>query len=271
MAIYVVGDVQGCASALHSLLEQVDFRPGRDTLWLAGDLVNRGPDNLGVLRLVISLGDAAVSVLGNHDLHLLGVAAQARSSGRKDTIEDIINAPDCDELLHWLRHRPLLYQQGDYVLSHAGVPHIWNVYEARQRAREVEAALRSDDYASFLHHMYGNKPKQWRDDLSDWSRLRVITNYFTRMRFIEASGALDFDSKDSRKPPTHNLRPWFDFARKPEDAPYTFLFGHWAALEGRTEQTGFIALDTGCVWGGCLTMLRLEDQVFFRQRCDQNA
>lgn len=270
MSIYVVGDIQGCASTLEKLLNQVDFQPGQDTLWVAGDLVNRGPDNLGVLRLIKNLGDSAVAILGNHDLHLLGVAAEARAQGRKDTIQDVLNAPDCEELLDWLRHRPLMYQQGDYVLSHAGVPHIWNVQEARARAGEVEAMLRSDAYVEFFQHMYGNQPKGWQAELSDWERLRVITNYFTRMRFIDAEGQLDFNMKDSAQSDNQSLRPWFEFERPPEDQPYTFLFGHWAALEGRTGLKYFIALDTGCVWGGCLTMLRLEDQVFFRRSCDRS-
>lgn len=271
MSIYVVGDIQGCASALEKLLTQVDFQPGRDTLWVAGDLVNRGPDNLGVLRFIKGLGDSAVAILGNHDLHLLGVAAEARSSGRKDTIQDVINAPDCDELLDWLRHRPLLYQQGDYVLSHAGVPHIWTVSQARARAKEVEATLRSDAYPEFLQNMYGNQPNGWQDDLSDWARLRVITNYFTRMRLIDVQGQLDFDTKDSTHSNNQELRPWFEFERQEEDQPYSFLFGHWAALEGRTGLARFIALDTGCVWGGCLTMMRLEDQAYFRHSCDRSV
>lgn len=266
MATYVVGDIQGCNEPFQRLLKQVGFDRELDTLWLAGDLVNRGPDNLAVLRYVKGLGNHARVVLGNHDLHLLAVHAGAKKLGKKDTITDVLNAPDCAELIDWLRHQRLLYREGPWVLSHAGVPHIWSVDQALAHAREVEEVLASVRCRDFLHNMYGNTPGRWKDKLKGWERLRVITNYFTRMRFVEQDGSLNLKAKEglgSTPPGTH---PWFEYPRKDADMGARFLFGHWAALEGYTGQEGqnfrhrFTALDTGCVWGGALTMMRLDDQ-----------
>lgn len=259
MATYVVGDIQGCFEPLQRLLELANFDATQDKIWFAGDLVNRGPNNLDVLRFIKNLGNQAVVVLGNHDLHLLAVANGARLLNRKDTLQDILNAPDREELLHWLRHRPLLHKEGKYVLSHAGVPQIWSANEAKTYANEVETVLQSDSYIEFLHNMYGDKPKRWKDSLTSWKRLRIITNYLTRMRLVNKEGRLDYDFKGPNDVPALGMWPWFSFTRKPEDEDVTFLFGHWATLEGNTGKNNFIALDTGCVWGGSLTMLRIDD------------
>jgi bis(5'-nucleosyl)-tetraphosphatase (symmetrical) len=259
VATYVVGDVQGCFDALRRLLDSAGFDAATDLLWSVGDLVNRGPDNLGTLRFFRSLGERALVVLGNHDLHLLAVEAGARKSGRKDTLQDVLQAPDAEQLLDWLRHQPLLHQAGPYVLSHAGVPHIWTATEARAYASEVTAQLRRTDYRDFLLHMYGDQPDRWSPRLAGWERLRVIVNYFTRMRFIGAAGNLDFSAKEGADEAPVGMHPWFEYPRAGTDRHSIFLFGHWAALNGKTGEPRFMALDTGCVWGGHLTMVRLDD------------
>lgn len=264
MATYVVGDIQGCFDALRRLLDNAGFDLAHDHLWSVGDLVNRGPDNLSTLRFFRDLGERGQVVLGNHDLHLLAVEAGARKSGRKDTLQDVLQAPDAEELLNWLRHQPLLHRSGPYVLSHAGVPHIWNTAEADSYTSEVTAQLRQPDYRDFLQHMYGDQPDRWSAQLAGWDRLRVIVNYFTRMRFIGMAGNLDFAAKESAEEAPAGMRPWFDYPRQDTDRYTVFLFGHWAALNGKTGKPRFIALDTGCIWGGHLTMLRLDDGVKFQ-------
>lgn len=259
MATYVVGDIQGCFDALRRLLDSATFDPAHDRLWSVGDLVNRGPDNLNTLRFFRDLGERALAVLGNHDLHLLAVEAGARKSGRKDTVQDVLEAPDAPKLLHWLRHQPLIHLAGPYVLSHAGVPHIWSAAEASAFAAEVETQLRRDDYRNFLLHMYGDQPDRWYPELTGWDRLRVIVNYFTRMRFIGTGGNLDFAAKEGAEEAPFGMHPWFAYPRQTADRHAVFLFGHWAALNGETGKPRFIGLDTGCIWGGHLTMLRLDD------------
>lgn len=259
MATYVIGDIQGCYDAFLRLLDKAAFDPGCDRLWLTGDLVNRGPDNLSTLRFIKDLGEQAVTVLGNHDLHLLGVDAEARKPGKKDTLRDVLDAPDREELLDWLRHQPLIYREGPYVLSHAGIPHIWSVAEAADYAAEVATRLRQPDYRAFLQQMYGNEPACWEPGLRGSERLRVIVNYSTRMRFIAPDGTLNFAAKKGSDQAPPGMRPWYDYPRPEADRHTVFLFGHWAALEGRTGKPHFIALDTGCVWGSQLTLVRLED------------
>jgi bis(5'-nucleosyl)-tetraphosphatase (symmetrical) len=258
MATYVVGDIQGCFDAFRCLLDKAAFDPGKDRLWLAGDLVNRGPDNLSTLRFIKGLGERALTVLGNHDLHLLGVEAAARKPGKKDTLRDVLDAPDRDELLDWLRQQPLVHREGPYVLCHAGIPHIWSAAEAAAYADEVTTRLRQPDYREFLLEMYGNEPPRWQPELTGNERLRVIVNYCTRMRFVAPDGTLDFAAKKGSDHAPPGMRPWYDYPRGEVDRHTVFLFGHWAALEGRTGKPHFIALDTGCVWGGKLTMLCLE-------------
>ncbi len=268
MATYVVGDLQGCFEPLQRLLDQAKFDPKQDNIWFAGDLVNRGPDNLRVLRFIKGLGSSAIAILGNHDLHLLATAASIRKPSRKDTIQDVLAAPDREELLLWLRQRPLMHklelEQDTYVMSHAGIPHIWSSAEAFSYAKEVEALLAGDQSLDFFSNMYGDSPNRWTEQLQGWDRLRVITNYLTRMRLIDGNGRLDFDCKGSEDTSSDAMKPWYSFPRKPQDSNVTFLFGHWAALNGVTGHNHYIALDTGCVWGGKLTMMRIEDHKLFQ-------
>lgn len=267
MAFYAIGDVQGCREALEDLLEQIAFDPRHDRLWLAGDLVARGPDSLGVLRLVRELGPAAQTVLGNHDLHLLAVHHGLAPAKPKDRIQAVLDAPDRAELLDWLRHRPLLLHDAaaDCVLTHAGIPPLWSLEQARRLAHEVEAALQGAEISIFLQHMYGNEPARWHDGLSGMTRLRVITNYLTRMRALYPDGSLDLHFKEGPATLPADRLPWFAL---PNPALHVgrVLFGHWAALEGRTGHPRFIALDSGCVWGRHLTAYRIDDGRIFTSR-----
>lgn len=268
MALYAIGDVQGCRAALEDLLEQVAFDPARDRLWLAGDLVARGPDSLGVLRLVRDLGPSAETVLGNHDLHLLAVHYGAAEAKPRDRTQPILDADDRIELMDWLRHRPLLLadHEQDVVLTHAGIPPGWSLDKAAQLAREVEVELQSSEIAVFLMHMYGNWPALWSDSLKGMTRLRVIVNHFTRMRLLHADGALDLHYKEDLAGIPPGLRPWY-VVPNPDLTMGRVLFGHWAALEGHTGDPRFVALDTGCVWGRHLTAYRVDDgQVFTSRR-----
>lgn len=268
MSTYVIGDVQGCFDELKQLLTQIEFNPDHDTLWFTGDLINRGPNSLAVLRFVKALGDRHQIVLGNHDLHLLAVAYGAADMNRHDTINDILTAPDKAELIDWLRHCPLLYHdaQTAYVLVHAGLAPAWTIKQAEQLAREVETVLRSSHPSTFLKHMYGNLPDEWRDDLSGVERLRCITNYLTRMRFCYTDGRLDLIYKGEIAGKPKDLIPWFEV--KPRaNAEAKIIFGHWAALGGEVNMPNLYALDTGCVWGNCLTAMRLEDEKRFRVNC----
>lgn len=257
MAIYAVGDIQGCYERLRCLLDEINFDSSKDTLWVAGDLVNRGPDSLKTLRYIKSLGRSARVVLGNHDLHLLAVARGAQGRKRKDTFSDILDAPDVEELMDWLRHQKLMVRDRDrkVVMTHAGVPHIWKVKQAKRYANELEAILRSDECDAFLEAMYGNTPKLWCESLKGLERLRVITNYFTRMRFIDEDGVLDFDSKLGPLNAPDGYRPWYAYAR---NSNTKIVFGHWAALEGVVSNPQMVAVDTGCVWGGKLTVVNLD-------------
>jgi len=265
MPTYAIGDIQGCHTEFRKLLEQIRFDPAQDRLWLVGDLVNRGPGSLEVLRLVKSFGDSAITVLGNHDLHLLAVAAGEAALHRSDTLDEILNAPDRDELLTWLRHQRLLYVEGDCVLVHAGLLPQWSVKQAASLASEVEKALRGDNYAAFFEHMYGNSPHGWSDDYSGYKRLRVITNALTRMRICTPQGEMEFKFKGEVEKIPQDYVPWFDLPkRKSRDA--TVIFGHWSAL-GLKVLPNISALDTGCLWGGTLTAIRLEDRQLFQVAC----
>merc|ERR1711879_8465 len=249
---------------LQRLLVTISFNPNEDRLWLAGDLVNRGPQSLEVLRWARSLGDRVVAVLGNHDLHLLARYYGATRSNRKDTLDDIFDAPDCDELMHWLRHRPLLHYDTaqNWCMSHAGLPPIWSPEQARQRAAEVEAILQGPDCSDFFQHMYGNQPDSWSDQLTGMDRYRVIVNYLARMRFLDQEARMDLKHKEEPGTQPSGYYPWFEFA--PLTSHQTRLvFGHWAALQGQTGIPNVYAIDTGCVWGSQLTALRLDDQQLF--------
>ncbi|MCM0613449.1 symmetrical bis(5'-nucleosyl)-tetraphosphatase [Marinobacter sediminum] len=257
MTDYAIGDIQGCYDRLRDVLAKVDFSPSRDRLWVAGDLINRGPSSLATLRYIESLGSSAVVVLGNHDLHLLAVALGGHQTRKKDTLSDILDAPDRDRLIVWLRQQHLCIHDPDrnLIMAHAGLPHIWSVDRAMSFAREVEAVIAGDGAGEYFTHMYGNQPECWHDALAGMDRWRIITNYFTRMRFIAEDGTLELATKESEDSAPAGFAPWFRFSRQDD---VQVLFGHWAALEGRTGHDQFVALDTGCVWGGALTMMNLD-------------
>lgn len=266
MATYAIGDVQGCHAELVKLMVAIRFDQATDRLWLVGDLVNRGPGSLEVLRLIKSLGDSAITVLGNHDLHLLAVAEGAAELHRSDTLDEILAAPDRDELLNWLRNQRLLHAEGEYVLVHAGLLPDWSIKKAGKLAHEVEQALRGDDYATFLTRMYGNNPHGWDDSLTGYKRLRVITNALTRMRICNEAGEMEFKFKGEIQDIPTGYRPWFDMPeRASRDA--TVIFGHWSAL-GLMVNENAIALDTGCLWGGPMSAIRLEDRQLFQVECN---
>lgn len=258
MATYIVGDLQGCLHELELLLERVGFHPSRDQLWLTGDLVARGPDSLGCLRRVVALGNAAQTVLGNHDLHLLAIAHGIGKAKASDHVSAILNAADRADLLNWLRHQPLLAEHDShgFVMTHAGIPPQWDLAQARLAARQAEAELRSSQYRQRLRQMYGNQPDRWQPELTATEQLRYSINAFTRMRLCHPDGRLEFDNKACPSTAPQGLRPWFELRGEHQDPP--LVFGHWAALEGKCEQAGIHALDTGCVWGGSLTLLCWE-------------
>ncbi len=254
MSTYLIGDVHGCYDELIALLAQVEFDPRRDTLWLTGDLVARGPGSLEVLRYVKSLGDSVRLVLGNHDLHLLAVFAGISRNKPKDRLKPLLEAPDADELLNWLRRQPLLQvdEEKKLVMAHAGITPQWDLETAQQCARDVEAVLSSDSYPFFLDAMYGDMPNHWSNELSGLARLRFISNAFTRMRYCFPNGQLDMYSKEAPEDAPAPLKPWFAIPGPVSNA-YSIAFGHWASLEGRGTPEGIYALDTGCCWGGELT------------------
>lgn len=271
MSTYAIGDIQGCLGAFNSLLEQIAFDPTQDRLLLAGDLVSRGEDSLGTLRRIHALRDVVTCVLGNHDLHLLALASGAANVREKERdLAEILAAPDRDILLDWLRQQPLAVDLPDFnaLLVHAGVPPLWTAAETLSRAAEVQAVLRSEQADAFFSAMYGNSPAGWSDDLSGMTRLRVITNYLTRMRFVDMDGALDLSRKGEAEQAPPGFMPWFQHPHR-RATDVRILFGHWAALEGRVSESQLEALDTGCVWGGQLTALRLEDNRRFH--CDCHA
>lgn len=272
MATYAIGDIQGCFLPFMRLLEAIEFDSAKDTLWVTGDLVNRGDASLQVLRYLYQAGERHQIVLGNHDLHLLAVAAGARQTHSGDTLQDILNAPDKNELLDWLRHRPLLVHDAarGYVMTHAGLAPAWTLAKAIALAQEVEAVIQSDHWRDFMPLMYGNQPDLWRDDLTGADRLRCIINYFTRMRFCDHSGRLNLTHKGKIDSADPTYLPWFDV--KPRlCTEVKIIFGHWAALEGKTDQPNLFALDTGCVWGNALSAMRLEDNMRFSVRCEACA
>ncbi|GAB1233131.1 symmetrical bis(5'-nucleosyl)-tetraphosphatase [Ferrigenium sp. UT5] len=265
MAIYAIGDIQGCYDELQQLLEQIRFDPAQDKLWFVGDLVNRGPGSLEVLRLVKSLGDSAITVLGNHDLHLIAVDAGIGQLHKSDTLDEILAAPDREALLHWLRHQRLMHAEGEHVLVHAGLLPQWTVGQALGLAHEVESVLRSENHSAFLEQMYGNTPQGWDDGLAGYKRLRVIVNAFTRLRVCTPQGGMEFKFKGEVENIPDGYVPWFEVSgRKSADA--TVIFGHWSAL-GLKVEPKVIALDTGCLWGGPMTAMRLGDRRLFQVNC----
>ena len=266
MATYAIGDIQGCFTSLTALLNRINFDPARDRLWLVGDLVNRGPDSLQTLRFVRDLGSSAVTVLGNHDLYLLMVAyGTVRARGKDDTIQSVLDAPDRDVLLGWLRTRPLMHLEDGFAMVHAGLLPGWTVTQARALAREVEGALAGPYHADLLNNMWGSEPAAWHDGLRDYERIRVIVNAMTRMRFCTPDGVMDFKVKGEVTKAPKGYVPWFEVpGRKSTDA--TVVFGHWSALGLRIEPN-LLALDSGCLWGRELTAVRLEDRKVFQVAC----
>lgn len=267
MTVYAIGDVQGCYDELQALLDRLAFNLASDKLWLTGDLVNRGPQSLEVLRFVKALGPRAISVLGNHDLHLLAVARGRRRAHRSDTLDGVLAAPDRDELLDWLRHRPLLHHDAALALTliHAGLPPQWDLDRALRCAGEVESVLRSEDFEEFFDHMYGDSPAQWSDELRGWGRIRFITNCLTRLRYCDRDGRLDLHEKGPPGGQAAGLVPWFEVpSRRSQDL--TIIFGHWSSLRISPADMAchrVYPLDTSCSWGGELSGLRLSDRRLF--------
>jgi bis(5'-nucleosyl)-tetraphosphatase (symmetrical) len=254
---YVIGDIQGCFAEFQALLARVEFDPAQDQLWIAGDMINRGPGNVAVLRYLKSLGERAVCVLGNHDFFFLAVFAGAVEATPHDTLDDLLAAPDRDELVDWLRHRPLFHAQDSFAMVHAGLLPQWSVAQAQALAGEVAAELRGEHWQAFLRGLWGSKPKNWRDDLVGADRLRIIVNALCRLRFLRPDGSIDLKPK-GRPEDTPELIPWYDY---PEARwrSHTIFHGHWSAL-GFRDMGQVVALDSGCVWGASLTAMRLEDR-----------
>lgn len=265
MATYAIGDVQGCYDELQDLLRCILFDPEKDTLWFAGDLVNRGPKSLEVLRFIKNLPRSVV-VLGNHDIHLLSLANRLAEAPKNHGLNEVLKAPDCDSLIDWLRHQPLFHYDSTlgFAMVHAGIPPQWDLSLALDCAQEAQRMLQSDQYPEFLKHLYGNQPIRWHAQLAGWSRLRFIVNALTRMRFCDATGKLDFSTKGGIGTQPPGYFAWFEVpGRLLSGVP--IVFGHWAALEGKTGVAPQVfALDTGCVWGNYLTAMRLEDKCFFQ-------
>ena len=272
MATYAIGDVQGCYRELRSLLRACGFDARRDTLWFVGDLVNRGPSSLDVLRFVTDLGDRAQTVLGNHDLHLVASARGIRPLRAKDTFQDVLDAPDGEELVDWLRERPVIHRDADrgFVMVHAGIAPAWTIDDALVHGAELSRALRAPNHARLLSGMYGNEPDAWQETLTGIDRLRFTTNAFTRMRYCRRDSRLDFS--DTGPPGTQDpsLVPWFELRDARADGT-RIVFGHWATLQveaALSRELHVRHVDAGCVWGGSLTALRLEDDRKFSVGCD---
>ena len=276
MALYLIGDVQGCDEALGRLLDKIAFSPSRDRIVLLGDLVNRGSGSDAVLRRVQGYGASARSLLGNHDLHLLGVAHGAREAGRKDTLAAVLDAPDREKLIDWLRQQHMALHEtiagADLLMVHAGVPPQWGVGDTLTLASEVEAVLRGPALGEFLQTMYGNEPSRWSATLTGSARLRAIVNALTRLRFCSAEGVMDFESKDGAASAPDGFMPWFDVPGR-RTAHATVAFGHWSTL-GWVSRPDLLATDTGCVWGGCLSAARigatLPEREHIKVQCPQS-
>jgi bis(5'-nucleosyl)-tetraphosphatase (symmetrical) len=262
---YAIGDIQGCYEPLQRLLEHIDFNERLDRLWCVGDLVNRGPQSLAVLRFLKTLPIKAIITLGNHDLHLLASLFAGKPwKGHDDTIQEILHAEDGEELGHWLRKQAIIHYSPElnYVMCHAGIAPVWDLRQALRLGQELEDALSGAHYVEFLNQMYGNTPQLWSEQLEGVERLRLITNYFTRMRFCDREGTLELHYKGTLAQAPDNLYPWYGVPGRKEISP-DLLFGHWAALRGVCPHPQIHALDTGCLWGGPLTALRLQDKQRF--------
>ena len=269
MSTYAIGDLQGCYRSLQALLERIDFDATRDRLWFLGDLVNRGPGSLECLRFVSDLGDRATVVLGNHDLHLLAVAEGVSKPGKRDTIQQILDAPDRDELLDWLRSQKLVHLEGSFLMVHAGLLPQWSLSQAMELASEIESLIRSPNRRDFLKHMYGNEPNRWDDTLTGPARYRIVTNAMTRMRLLDENDALNLEFKGELGTIPAGQHPWF-MKRHPSTIDITILAGHWSAL-GLHVTANFIGLDSGCAWGRQLSAFRLEDRAIFQVACAETT
>lgn len=267
MATYAIGDVQGGYSHLRRLLDVCRFDPARDRLWLVGDLVNRGHESAQVLRFVKRLGSSALAVLGNHDLTLLAIHAGAIAPRARDTIRDVLDAPDRDELMGWLRARPLVHAEAPYLMVHAGLLPAWSPEQAVALSREVETVLQGEGFGEFCRRMYGNTPDRWDGALTGYDRLRAIVNGMTRLRLCTLEGAMDFAYTGNLEHAPEGLIPWFEMPGRASEGTKV-VFGHWAAL-GLRLRDDLLALDTGCLWGGRLTAVRLEDRKVFQVPCAQ--
>ncbi len=268
MTWFAIGDLQGCATQLELLIARIDVVAPGAQLVFVGDLVNRGPESLRTLRLLTSLGTRARTVLGNHDLHLLAAAHGVRAPSRSDTLDDILVAPDRDRLLDWLRRQPLALMANDHLVVHAGVLPQWTASQVLALSAEVEARLQADDWPDFLQTMYGNTPARWDDQLMGADRLRCIVNALTRLRFCTADGTMEFATKEGPGAPPAGYLPWFDVpGRKTADTP--IVFGHWSTL-GLVTRDKLLGLDTGCVWGGKLSAMRLPDRLLLQVDCPQH-
>jgi bis(5'-nucleosyl)-tetraphosphatase (symmetrical) len=270
MAVYLVGDLQGCDAPLGRLLARVDFSPSRDTLYVLGDLVNRGPASAAVLRRLAAYGDAAHCLLGNHDLSLLAVAHGHRAPHRNDTMDDVLLAADCEAMLHWLRHRSMALHAHGILMVHGGVLPQWDAAQVLALAGEVETVLRGPALDDFLAHMWGNQPDHWDDALTGADRLRVIVNALTRLRFCTPQGVMDHKASGRIDQAPAGMLPWFDVPGR-RTAGIPIAFGHWSTL-GYLRRPDLIALDTGCVWGGCLSALKLApdgNHELVQERCEQ--
>lgn len=271
MTTYAVGDIQGCLEPLQCLLKHVNFDPKKDQLWSVGDMVNRGPQSLETLRFLKDLGKSAKIVLGNHDLHLLAILRGHKAMKPHSTMRNILDAPDRDELEYWLRQLPLVYRDKKlgYTMVHAGIPPQWTLRKALKLAKEVESKLQSDKKVdTFLKGMYGDQPDIWKRNITGTDRTRLITNYFTRMRFCTEKGQLDLDNKDTDfKHPPKGFDAWFNHPKR-KTRKKKIIFGHWAALHGDTHKAkNVFALDTGCVWGNKMRLMCLEEQVYYECDC----
>ena len=265
MATYAIGDIQGCFDALQALLLECGFNASRDRLWFVGDLVNRGAQSLETLRFVKSQGEQAITVLGNHDLHLIMVAAGFGRKHQQDTLDAILQAPEREELLTWLRHQPLLHHEDEYVMVHAGLLPRWSITQARDLAAEVAESLQGPNYRDLLANLYGGEPSYWDNALRGWNRLRAIVNAMTRMRFCTADGVMEFHAKGGIETAPPGYMPWFAVPGR-VSADHTIIVGHWSALGFRQEEK-LLGLDSGCLWGGTLTAVRLEDRRVFQYQC----
>ena len=269
MATYAIGDLQGCFDSLQDLLGEIGFRETDDRLWFVGDLVNRGPQSLEILRFVKSLGDRAICVLGNHDLHLLMIADGRIKPHRKDTVDAILDAPDREELLTWLRRLPLMHADGEYAMVHAGLLPSWNAAKALDLARETETILRGEDWRGLMAQMYGNQPDRWDDTLSGYERARVIINAMTRLRVCTSDGRMEFSHKGRIEDIPQGYMPWFTVPGR-KSANTTLICGHWSAI-GLLVEKNLMALDSGCLLGRRLSAVRLEDRRIFQVSCPKLA